>query len=221
MNRAIVVGDIHGKYEIVLEALKHLNNCHVIFVGDFLDSFDRKVTDQMFALQMAMGAARKHENCHVIMGNHELQYVDRKMRCSGYEYETQHLFDRSVDPSEFNDYVYFGDVLISHAGVSQGLLDYKDITLEQYLEAGSFLQIGHTRGGRDYIGGLHWCDWWTEFEPTDDVPQVVGHSSFRPEGANKGIVYMGNACNIDCLDRVRQVLVIEDGKFEVCELGDL
>ncbi len=222
MDKFVVVGDLHGRYEIVEQVL-NADEYKVLFIGDYLDSFTRSITEQLHTINLVLGAIRKEpERVFGLKGNHELSYVDPRMRCSGYSYELQNKINYTVDMEPLLDYMWVGDYLVSHAGISQRLLDAENLTLEQYLEAGDYNQIGRARGGRDAIGGLYWCDWWQEFEPIEDVPQVVGHSNYRPVHANLGVTFKGKSCNIDCLERgENEVLVITKDGAEPCPLEDL
>ena len=120
------------------------------------------------------------------------------------------------------------DILLTHAGISQKLLDEltwgskNKVSIYQYIEAGKFNQIGQARKGRDIVGGLYWCDWWKEFEPVISTRQIVGHTAHRPFGEDPGIVAKGDNYNIDCLDRVPQVLIIdEEGEISYETLEDI
>jgi len=53
------VGDIHGRWEAVKEALQR--DGEVIFVGDFVDSFDRSVDDQEKCLQLVIEAIKRNK----------------------------------------------------------------------------------------------------------------------------------------------------------------
>jgi hypothetical protein len=219
--KTIVVGDLHGRVEVVEAVLKH-EDYNIIFIGDYLDSYDRPVVDQMWVLDTILAAVRNNpDRVYALRGNHELSYQDAPMRCSGYNYETQHqLGERDLSP--LLDYMWVDEYLISHAGVSQRLLDAIELPLKVYLTTGVFDQIGRARGGRHPIGGLFWCDWWEEFTPVKGVPQIVGHSNYRPEGAAEGITRSGNSYNIDCLERVNEVLVLEKGKLPApCSIDNL
>lgn len=221
MSKLVVVGDLHGKHDIVEKVLSKKDYL-IVFIGDYLDSFDRSTVEQLHTINLVLGAVNKQpERVTALRGNHEMSYLDRYMQCSGYSYELKAQLQQSVNMEPLLDYVWVGDWLISHAGVSGRLLESLDQTTTEYLDKGKYCQIGRARGGRDAIGGLYWCDWWQEFEPTD-VPQIVGHSAYRPIDAPKGIVQKGNSYNIDCLDRVEEVLVLnEEYNAEIWAIDDL
>jgi len=140
------------------------------------------------------------------MGNHDLQYLDSSMRCSGFSTKTKYALMRDFRGKTlsrqmrdtFLPYVYMEGFLISHAGVSNRLLRYHNITIDEYLNDGKFNDIGYARGGQSPVGGLHWCDWNDEFEYVSGVPQIVGHT--RASRREDDIRCKGNSYCIDALD---------------------
>lgn len=224
--KTMVVGDLHGQHELALAALD--TGYPVIFIGDYLDSFTRSPVEQIQTLKLVLEAI-KAGAARGILANHETSYT-KNQRCSGWNPSTQlgvdqiivdtghtdpETFQRKSDIDLLEDYIWHEGFLISHAGVSQRYLDLHKITLEEYLAAGDFEQVGRARGGRG-IGGLRWCDWNYEFEPVPGVKQIVGHSR-----GNSVRERDGNYC-IDCLeDTEPQVVLIEDGQLEVVNLFDI
>jgi hypothetical protein len=220
----IVVGDIHGDISLVKRVLSY--PCNIIFVGDFLDSYTNSVEDQVDSLRLVLSAcASEGGRVQALMGNHEVSYTHPYMRCSGFNLTTyQHvihlkgLMERYLKP-----YIRHKGFFISHAGISQKLLDCESLSQKEYLEKGDFYQIGRSRGGYAACGGLFWCDWWQEFEPVEGLKQIVGHSNYRPSGQPEGIVTKGQgdciSYNIDCLTRVSEVLLLDkDGNVSFKEI---
>lgn len=210
--KTLVVGDLHGRLEIAQRALD--TDYPVVFIGDYLDSFNRSVNDQVETLKLVLDAAGE-ERCTALMGNHEMSYVHDSHRCSGFKAAT-HMHVKHMDLSALKDYVFVEGFLISHAGVSQRLLDYFELTLDEYLDSNNFEQVGCTRGGRYPVGGLRWCDWRDEFAPIADQPQIVGHTR------GKIIRQKGNSYCIDVLeDDSNNVALIDNGELEVVDLMKL
>ena len=205
----LVVGDLHGQVEIVFKVLKL--DMPTIFIGDYLDSFNRSVHDQVNTI-MAVRDAIESGQAVGLLGNHELSYFVPGMRASGWHYATEsHMMH--FDYSMFKDYTYAEGFFISHAGISQRLLDSNGITADEYIEAAQFNEIGRYRGGRHTCGGLFWCDWNKEFEPVEGLPQIVGHTR------GDLIRAKGNSYCIDCLEDTKpQVLAIKDGQARVVTL---
>lgn len=150
-----------------------------------------------------------------LMGNHEMSYVHDQYRCSGHKGATKsHVMHMDLSP--LKDYVFAEGFLISHAGVSQEYLDTYDISLDEYLEAGEFDQVGYVRGGRHEVGGLRWCDWRYEFAPIENQPQIVGHTR------GQIVRNKGNSYCIDVLeDDNTSVVLIEDGNIEIVDIMKL
>lgn len=216
--QTMVVGDLHGKYEIAERAIKWFNarpdDSKLIFVGDYLDSYDRSVADQVTTLSLVLGACSTHNNVIGLFGNHEMSYLHPLQRCSGYKGTTQFHVNHMKDvmEKELKYYTWAGQYLVTHAGVSQYYLDRIGKSLDEYLDEGKYCDVGYARGGHAPVGGSLWCDYWEEFEPIDNLPQVFGHTAYRPDDEYKGIVRYPNTYNynIDCLDRVNEVLIIQD-----------
>ena len=196
--KTLVVGDLHGNIEVCLAALKQTTTDNIVFLGDFLDSFNRSSKDQAQCLFEVLNAIEfGPKNVISLLGNHERSYFCDEM-CSGYNHETARLVDLSQSRALklLKPFVFAQGFLITHAGVSKLLLDYLGLSLEQYLEKGDFVQIGARRAGSDYVGGLYWNDFNTEFEPVDGVKQIFGHTHYQYNGILKGV---GDNYNIDCL----------------------
>lgn len=207
----IVVGDLHGQLEIARAALALGER--TIFIGDYLDSFTASVEDQVETLRFVLDAV-KDGQAQALYGNHELSYLREDMACSGFKAVTKaHVMHMDLAPLQ--EYIWEEGFLLSHAGVSDYLLEVREQTLEEYLEAREFYQIGGARGGLSHCGGLFWCDWRYEFEPVEGVKQIVGHTrgdSIREKH--------GNYC-IDVIEDMRpnpQVVRIEDGELELVRL---
>lgn len=208
--KTVVVGDLHGKYEIAQEVLDW--DMPTVFVGDYMDSYYRSNLDQFVTLDTVLRAVKERDDVVGLLGNHELSYLDPKMRCGGYEWHKEiklkadygNVIEKLLLP-----YVWKEGFLISHAGVSQHLLtSLENKTLHQYLDEGDYNQIGVARGGYDAIGGLFWCDWRHEFAPVEGVSQIVGHTRGGEIRAD------GNNYCIDVLEEDNpQVVVIEDGEI--------
>lgn len=229
----LVVGDLHGDIEKTRKALEFDGN--VIFVGDFLDSFEYSVDDQIKTLCAVLDACEddphRVQSC---IGNHELSYLEPGMRCSGFRGATHaHVIHLEARMRKLlQKYIWHKDWLISHAGVSNTLLRGNNIILDEYLRMGQFSDIGRARGGWAPCGGLHWCDWFQEFEPIPRVNQIVGHSSYRPSAPHpvtkqyterEGIICKTSPSsinyNIDCLMHKDEVLLLDkDGDATVTNL---
>lgn len=229
--KTIVVGDLHGRIEIV-DYVLGMKDHNVVFIGDYLDSFHRTKEDQISTLYKVLKAAEKDpERVTALMGNHELSYLDSSQRCSGHstfvQVHTIHL--RAQMYRLLKSHVWVGDYLISHAGISRLVLeeDSLDAVLTYLDDVDRHKEVGRARSGVKKSGGLYWCDWYKEFRPLKSVPQIVGHSAYRKEvDADRGIILKANegvkSYNIDCLETVNPEILILGGTDgpEVHNLND-
>jgi len=215
----LVTGDLHGRHEVVDAVLAE--GQPVVFVGDFLDSYDRTRDDQLQTLRKVLTAV-KEGKAQALMGNHEMSYLATWMQASGHGVEMSVRLNSDFDGkntyrSAMREYLQpFVEVegfLISHAGVSNKLLEHLDITCQEYLDRGEYCDIGRIRGGNAVSGGLFWCDWNYDFEPVLGVKQIVGHTR-----GQAGLIREneGNYC-IDCLENeagTATIAEIKDGELK-------
>ena len=199
------VGDVHGKVGAVKEALSR--DGMKIFVGDFIDSFDRSSLEHKECYELVCAAIEAGE-ARAIFGNHELSYLMPKQhRCSGYDDKRAQVMLEYAPQIEalFEPYIFLGEgtVLVTHAGLTRQLWDKEKLTLETLPETLSIWWkdpkspahwIGHYRGGMAPYGGIFWCDFNQEFQPVPEISQIFGHTR------GNGIRSDENSFCIDCLD---------------------
>jgi hypothetical protein len=216
----IVVGDLHGKTEVLDYALTF--NLPLIFVGDYLDSFERPTKDHIDLLFRVLELSEQGRAI-TLAGNHEWSYLDpKKYMCSGYRYDlgrimTPDLKERMRD--RLYNSVTIGHWFITHAGVSAPWLEMaRDLhpeiakdseNLEDFLyriPEETFTTVGRRRGGVSY-GGPIWCD-LLEYSPIPDTNQIFGHTP------GQNIRHMEHGENesfcIDCLDNKVNLLFINN-----------
>lgn len=207
----LVCGDIHGKTEVMNELYSlaeqpHIN--HLVFVGDFVDSHDRTIEEEIECMNIALDLSERGY-ATLIYGNHELSYLKSYMRCSRYRHEMQKYFDNNRERivRNFVSHKYVGSILVTHAGLSLHHLEYSGAqSVMDYLlnHVERHKDIGYERGGNMPYGGIYWNDYRYEFTPVDNVLQIFGHTR-RPLISED---YPGNFC-IDCLDTTYQVLSVD------------
>ena len=214
--KTLVIGDLHGRWEIAEAALA--TEWNVVFMGDYLDSFDRTSLDCLNTLKVVTNAVlAEPERVQALLGNHEMSYLKAKMRCSGYNHKTASGLWPGWNET-LKHFTFVEGFLLTHAGVSKTMLEDTDTTLGEYLYNYEHFDIGYSRGGDFPVGGLLWCDWYGEFKPIPDVPQIVGHTEARYSNDDSGILERGNSINVDCNGKRNQHLLIKDGKTEIIEL---
>lgn len=210
----IFVGDIHGKVEMVEAALAREG--YKIFVGDFIDSWNRSVEDHKRCYDLFFDAAEKGE-AKAIYGNHELSYFIPEHKCSGWDGKRDYLMQqyRNLIFKYFKPYILLQpDFLVSHAGLTLALwishhmsLDNLPTLLDTWwpVSRSPIHWIGKYRGGLDPYGGLFWCDWNQEFQSVPGLTQVFGHT----HTSWKGIQQRENSYCIDCLEDKPEFLELE------------
>lgn len=196
--KTLVIGDLHGNLEVVKKAIAQKTTDKVVFVGDYLDSYNRSVSDQVWTLAAVLNAVEEDpDRVTGLIGNHELSYIEDGQICSGWNQETDivvnHMKHRVFDLLKTHTYV--DGILVTHAGVNQDLLTELDMTLQEYLDSDDQIQVGKCRGGLDKFGGLFWNDFNMEFEPIPDVKQIFGHTHYRFD-KEKGLKFKGDATNM-------------------------
>lgn len=226
MSKTVVVGDIHGRMDLVERLLNLPREYNIIFLGDFLDSYTESKEDQVAALRTVMFQIEtSHGRVKSVRGNHENSYTSGET-ASGWSSETQTLVN-AIGKASINKllvpYIWEQGFLITHAGVTNKILRVLNITLEEYLRNGLFSDVGKSRGGPAPYGGLYWCDWYSDFEPIPDVPQIVGHTGYRPSWITleRGVLQNGNSYNVDCLDHKEEFLLLRNGLPYVVTFEDL
>lgn len=221
----LIVGDIHGKIEIVKEALETYG--HVIFLGDMIDAFDRTIKNQLECLEMVREAVFKGQ-AQMILGNHELSYMYADKQCSGHNNIMQHHID--IDYIDFLkhrclNFIYLDKlkILITHAGLDK---DYwnthgitlatlkEDLTQDCNLDKKFVYNVGFHRGGSSKRGGIFWCDEQFEFEGIKELQQIFGHSRGTFRIKNKVGTDKPDYC-IDCLDNFKNFLLLDDETGEI------
>lgn len=201
-----IVGDIHGKVEVVEHALSMEGQ--VIFVGDFMDSSNRSPEDHRKCLRLVLDAITAGK-ARAIYGNHELSYLISRHRCSGFQrMHSAIMVDMQDEIAErFESHILLApDFLVTHAGLTNQIWEQFKLSRE-ILDAqlcewwkdheSPMHWIGQSRGGYEPVGGTFWCDFNAEFQPVPGLKQVFGHTR---RGGKNGIRRIEDSYCIDCLD---------------------
>lgn len=233
--KELIVGDIHTKFEFIEKILSKIENNydHIIFLGDFFDSFfDNIEINEKTAVWLKQNLCKP--NRIFLYGNHDIHYKFYKNRLltgSGYSKDKADVINKILTKEDWNKLKFFHisqNFIFSHAGFHQGLLHlingfdenyiYGKI-MKEYFELnnsyiGSYFEIGKARGGNLTKGGIFWQDWELEFEPINGINQIIGHTP------GKFIRYCNynNSINV-CIDtNLKYLLEIEDGKLNEIKL---
>ena len=88
--KILIIGDIHGNTDweqIVKDNLVYNQIDHVIFLGDYVDSFHIKPNDIKNNLIKLLHFVKKQEDkCSLLLGNHDYAYIHNITGITGYDY---------------------------------------------------------------------------------------------------------------------------------------
>lgn len=127
--KVLVVGDIHGRHELVTEAFDVFLKQHydkIIFIGDYTDSFDRSDQDIIRCINVVTGMKQTYpDGVILLIGNHDEQYLNHDVgygiKCSGFRPKLHLALSHvMIAKKKLFHYAYgIGNYLFTHAGVSQ------------------------------------------------------------------------------------------------------
>lgn len=104
MNKKfLIIGDIHGRddwREIVNGALPSF--MPIIFLGDYVDSFDISAAEQKYNLKEIIALKEKYpDRIKLLIGNHDWAYIYDQPRISGFQhnhwYDIKEIFKNKLD----------------------------------------------------------------------------------------------------------------------------
>lgn len=247
--KIITIGDIHGRDIWKPYLFQPLNDSletrfdqadKVIFIGDYVDSFDRLNFDIYDNLVEIIELKKQYpDKVILLLGNHDYSYVNGYTGISGYrismEFDLKQLFNKEW--SLFDAAFQYGDVMWTHAGLSEKYLDdlrkflkqrnlYDDI-VEQGLDTAEVLNVlkemksdelylySVESGGtlpRGSAGPLWIRPRELELFAPDFITQVVGHTVMN----QIDIRNIGNDNKIFFVDTVKDF----SGEFLILEFSD-
>ncbi len=198
---ALVISDVHQNVERAEEIVAaHGAGCaSVVFLGDYLDCYERPGLDALRATLAWLRASLRDPRRIHLLGNHDLAYLfcSFDTYCSGWDDARQGaLLDELGEDLKWMREcmplaVRAGAWVLSHAGFGP---QCRDATADQLLawaahahralprqgERNSVHPLngcGRVRGGDHGEGGLTWLDWQHEFQALPGIHQLVGHTS--------------------------------------------
>ncbi len=223
MIKIVSIGDIHGR-DLWLEAINGVQYNiddldYVVFVGDYVDSFDISAAIQLYNLQQIIELKKKYpEKVILLLGNHDMQYLFHpKNRCSGYQEnnylqymmlfkENRHLFAAA---HQIKNYLW------THAGIHRGWYNecvkkyceaHPDMTLADVInhdfdrESHWLFSVGYLRGGSSQVGGPFWLDRTNSWnKPVKGYHQIFGHTHTGPD---RGVMHrdIDDDTSVTCID---------------------
>ena len=229
----VIFSDIHNKIDKIESDLAKLkekyNYDEVVFLGDYFDEFKDGPMDVAKTARWLRQSLQHPDRIH-LLGNHDMPYMcpyNDAMWCPGYtppkgrvvREEMEGMWDK-MRPAYFTQ-----GYLLSHAGFCDSLIEHPIMGTPDEAElvkkaekdladvkAGipALLFMPGRRMATGMVGGITWADWDDEFEPIENVNQIVGHTPDRIK-VRKLLAY--NSTNY-CMDtRGQHVGVIKDGNL--------
>lgn len=240
----IVVGDIHGKKEIVRIIVDKFQKEQIIWLGDWFDGFGKNAIDCIDGLILALN---RNKTDIFLFGNHDIHYLINQtfLRGSGFN-EVLSLSYKEILESNLDRFkmLHFeNNILYSHAGVTNNFLKgmgnflrtelkFDNLSVEKINESFEDHQtwimqnplffIGPDRYGHNQYGGPLWCDWSTLIQNPEnsDIKQIVGHSRWVYDRyTKKDLVNVNNELYcIDCLDSRKSVIQVINNEISEIKL---
>jgi len=124
----IYIGDIHGLdvWKQIIDTHQDFNN--VVFIGDYLDSYDIPPQDQLKNFQEIIEFKKNNmDKVHLLIGNHDIHYFPyiNDTATSGYQPGMRFAYQQVIEENHhlFKMVTMVSNNLCSHAGISQMFLD--------------------------------------------------------------------------------------------------
>lgn len=237
--RVLSIGDIHGHTtweKIVKQYGKEVD--HIVFVGDYLDSFIVPHTYQALNFENLIKFKKANmEKVTLLIGNHDIPYMDSNLNCPGFSETVDTLIKptlhKAIKSNLFKVATCIDGILYSHAGFTDYWLNSMDIKYSDGNDIANAVN-GIYYSQKTNLKWLHYVrnpngptriidtgdDIWqgpTWVRPNaliSDKPygitQVVGHTM-----TSSGMVeYSGGVFLIDCLFGGGNPLILTDGNTD-------
>lgn len=195
--KILIIGDVHGRNDWK-KHVKKLKYDQVVFLGDYVDSFD-KSNDEIYKNLKDIINFKKNniDNTILLIGNHDNQYMlatpndwNNKYGCSGYRgeahFDLYELFN--INKELFQPCFQINEYIFSHAGITEDWFNNrfygkKHISIEEQINE-SFMKkfdplfdVGIRRGGGHATGGIFWADKYDLInDPLKGFKQIIGHT---------------------------------------------
>jgi hypothetical protein len=193
--RFITIGDLHGRRDWL--KINPDNYDKIIFVGDYMDSFDICGFDIFTNFTELLDFKKKYpDKVVLLLGNHDLYYWyggAQAHHCSGVKSEL--VFDigdlMRINRSLFQVAYQYDNYIWTHAGIHLGWYrlfiknkieaDDSDLadTLNRLFEYNykPLFNVSPWRGGISKEGGMFWADKHETWDkPLPGYHQIIGHT---------------------------------------------
>lgn len=233
-----VIGDVHGSQSWKKIVDKELfNSDKIVFVGDYFDSFNHTVKQQIKNFREIVALKNTHpENVVLLLGNHDFHYTrhctdiysgfSHVMRLSIID-ELQRFVDDDVVQICFAHSMYNKNFLISHAGITNtwlkslplpidntNIFDIEDEINYLFKEGPKYFnfKLGENKSfaGDDITQGPLWVRPNSlRQDGISNCTQIVGHTRTNIIDIKSDII------QVDVLMSNKQYLIIDNSKLIV------
>lgn len=196
--KTIVIGDIHGLgvWKDILSIEGDFDE--VIFIGDYVDSFDIHASTQITnLLDIIQFKTDNPDKVKLLIGNHDYSYWPGGQMCSGFQ-GTMHtvydyLYEKYQDKFQLTYFDKAENIMYSHAGITKtfrdsfgasqlsgkDLSEYLNDVFELEPEKFKFNYIDKSQCGNHIAQGCLWIRPPALAEDHIDGLQIVGHTHGR------------------------------------------
>lgn len=243
-KKVLILSDVHQDINRLDKIIKAESADINVCLGDWFDSFTFDSESDFIKTAEYLKSYLNYPKNITLWGNHDTQYLSKNKYtlCSGYTTDKAKLAneffgtEKSHIADKFKWYVWVDDKLCTHAGLHPNLIRSNCKTnedIDKYLQEESeaanrclktnqknwFYLAGRARGGPERYGGITWLDFDYEYDPIDDLQQVVGHTFRRSRKVechkSEGFMNPLDANNV-CIDtNMVEYLTVSDGKWEI------
>lgn len=128
-------------------------------------------------------------------------YYGHKYYCTGFEYYKKIIIQEKLQEKDWNKFKLYhwitDNTLCTHAGFTNQLYTeyyninkkYHDIhfllkneanialkNIKKGKHPNKLISAGISRGGKELVGGITWCDYFKDFTPINNINQIFGHT---------------------------------------------
>lgn len=228
--KIVVIGDTHGRdYWADVVAETNMDKIDkFIFIGDYFDSFNLPIVTQLINFKKILEFKRTYpDKVILLMGNHDMHYTTNfSGKYSGYQYHSapdiQALIMPAIEEGLLQVCAVIDGVIYTHAGVSEVWCKNNNINIDN-LEDELNTALKLNRGIYEFTYGRNYSNYGDDVTQSpiwirpnslhksklEGFKQVVGHTHHDIIREVDGVWFT------DVLDKIRQYLVVDDGKATI------
>lgn len=234
--KRLVLGDMHGLFNIVKDIYNIEQPDSVIILGDYFDSFTIDSIVQKIGFKDLLKLKQNHKGQFILLiGNHDAHYLDSwNERYSGYNNNTaafaSDYMSECIDHNKMQ-MIYIDDVnktIYSHAGITNAWLKERcnNAMLNEVNTLGfEYFKFTYKNGGDMYGSSIWNGPLWVRpeglyMDPYRDENglywnQIFGHTH-RKEPTYKTF-YGADFYNLDCLPYYYMIEELDDKTYELID----